>query len=50
MKAKWRSVDLGYTTYKFMDVEMNFQSSWTKVTQIKSLWVQKYNFKIDESK
>ena len=29
MKAMWRVMDLGDTNYKFMDLGMNFQSSWT---------------------
>ena len=28
-------MDLGDTNYKFMDLEIDFQSLWTKVTQIK---------------
>ena len=43
-------MDLGDTNYKFMDLGMNFQSSWTQVTQITSLWTQKCNFEVDGPK
>ena len=30
MKARWRGMDLGDTNYKFMDLEMDFQSCGPK--------------------
>ena len=43
-------MDLGDTNYKYMDLKIDFQSLWTSMTQVTSLWTKKYNFEVDGPK